>query len=276
MAKQPSKSTPKPKSTTSSQIVDVVALERREVVVALIGETPMIFNRMAEKVKQGLLLPAGRLTAADKLARLKHDPLAEFRSSPYRLTSDKEATLLGIPAGAFKKAIAQAAVDIPGAARTQIGRLTRVLVSNENNLVPIYGLPYIKMDVTKQADINRTPDVRTRAAIKQWAAILRISFVHPNLNQKTIVNLLNAAGLIVGVGDWRQEKGSGDFGSWHVTDADDPKLREIMRVGARAAQIEAMATPMYFDTETQDLIEWYEAELERRRGKEQSESKSAA
>lgn len=255
------------------QTVDIVALDRREVAVAIIWETPLIFNRMSEKVRQGLLLPSGRKTDADKLANLKHDPVAEYRASPYRLKSDKEPTLLGIPAGAFKKAIGRAAVRMPGATMAEIGQMTRVITTNEENLVPVFGIPYLKMDVARSHDISRTPDVRTRACLKQWAAILRISFMHPNLNQKTIVNLLSAAGQIVGVGDWRQEKGSGEFGCWRLTDSDDADLRLILRDGGRIAQIDALETPVPYDSESADLLSWYTTELERRRGKEPEPAK---
>jgi hypothetical protein len=260
---------PKASNDKNNNVVEIPALGKNSVDIAIIYETPILFNRMAVKVQRGLLLPAGRkMNAAEKAANLKHDPVEEFRASPYRLKSDKEPTLFGIPAGAFKKAMAQAAIDIPGATRSMIGRLTRVVALNEENLIPIYGIPYLKMDVTRSADIARTPDVRTRAGLKRWAAVLNVTYTTPNLNQKTIVNLFSAAGEIVGVGDWRQEKGSGDFGLWRITDGNDPEFRQILEEGGRAAQQAALDNPVAYDVESADLLAWYQDELTRRRGTE--------
>jgi hypothetical protein len=259
---------PKTSKGPDSSVMEIQPLGKNSVDIAIIYESPLIFNRMAVKVQRGLLLPSGRKNAAERAASLKHDPIEEFRASPYRLKSDKEPTLVGIPAGAFKKAMAQAAIDIPGAAKAQIGRLTRVLALNDENLIPIYGIPYLKMDVTRSADIAHTPDVRTRACIKRWAAVLTVTYTTPNLTQKTIVNLCSGAGEIIGVGDWRQEKGSGDFGLWRITDGDDPEFRQILTEGGRAAQQAALDNPMPYDIESEDLLAWYQSELVRRRGTE--------
>ena len=72
-----------------------------------------------------------------------------------------------------------------------------------------------------------------------------------------MVNLLSAAGVIVGVGDWRQEKGSGNYGLFRVAQPDDKELLEIMRTGGRKAQFAALETPGFYDKESQDLIQWF-------------------
>ena len=259
MAKKPEKD-----ANTQSQTIDIVALERRELTVAVIGESPLILNKVSEKARRELLLPAPRKTAADKLARLKHQPLEEFRAAPYTLASDKEPTLLALPAGAFKKAIAQAAIDVPGAFKAQIGRLIWI-EGVESELVGIFGVPMLVMNIVRSADMNRTPDVRTRVILKSWAALLRINYVSPNLTQKAIVNLLAAAGLIVGVGDWRQEKGAGSHGRFRLTDTDNPDFLLILRHGGREAQRKAMEDPQAYDRETEELLSWFDTELTRRR-----------
>ena len=84
------------------------------------------------------------------------------------------------------------------------------------------------MSITRSADKNRTPDVRTRAILPEWACKLRIAYTKPILREQAIFNLLAAAGLQSGVGDWRQEKGSGSYGAFKLVNADDPDfLRNI-------------------------------------------------
>lgn len=43
-----------------------------------------------------------------------------------------------------------------------------------------------------------------------------------------------------GVGDWRQEKGSGNYGCYKLTTADDPEFLEVIANGGRQAQKDAL------------------------------------
>jgi len=174
----------------------------------VLGESPLIINRLSEKTKRELLLPKGRKNASEKASTLKHDPLSEFRASAHTISDEKSPTLLGIPATAFKGAIRSAALDMPGASKSQIGRLTYV----EGELLGVYGVPQLHMTPTRSADAKKTPDIRTRCIVPQWCASIQVRYVVPMLRQQSVVNLIAAAGLYIGVGDWRPEKGSGNFG----------------------------------------------------------------
>lgn len=229
--------------------------------VAIRGTRPLILNRLSEKARRELLFPGGRKTAADRAANLKHDPLAEYRSSPYTLTDDASPTLLAIPASAFKGAMMTAALDLPGAAKSKIGRLLWV----EGDLLPIYGVPRIFLSITRSADMNRTPDVRTRAIVPAWAAEIDVTFTAPLLNEVSVVNLLAAAGQISGVGDWRPEKGKGTFGQFMLTSAaEDAEHQRIIAGGGRAAQVAAMESPLPYDAESEELLGWFDDEVARR------------
>ena len=94
-----------------------------------------------------------------------------------------------------------AALDLPGARKAQIGRLVQVKEGTYRDLIPIYGEPQLLMSVTRSADMNRTPDIRSRCIIPNWAAQITISFVLPTLRETAVVNLLAAAGITAGVGD---------------------------------------------------------------------------
>ncbi len=226
----------------------------------LLGITPMIQNRLPEKARMELLMPKGKKTAAEKASSLKHDPIAEFRASPTTIADDDAPTLIGVPASAVKKAIAAAALDIPGAKKSQIGRLTYV----RGDVVPVYGLPQVMSAVVRSADMNRTPDVRTRCVLPKWCAMVTIEHPSAIISSQSLANLLVAAGRFIGIGDWRSEKGAGNYGSFVIANADDAAVKAIMKSGGRKAQIAAMANPDYYNDETKELLSWFTGELKSR------------
>lgn len=229
------------------------------------GTSPLLFNRMQEKAKRDLLLPKGRKTAADKAQSLKHDPVDEFRGSPYRRPADVVGpTRLLMPTTAFKGAMSTAALETPGAKKTQIGRLVWI----EGMYVDLYGVPALHMAVVRSADINKTPDIRTRAIVDEWACSITVRYTQPTLNRTSIATLLAAAGIICGVGDGRQEKGKLSFGQFMLCNSDDEDFVRIVANGGREAQDEALAIAAPYDADAQELLVWYEEEIQRRGKKE--------
>lgn len=240
---------PQPKKTEEISIVEI---QKGRVDLCVLGASPLILNRMSEKAARELLMPRKK-TAADKASNLKHDPIAEFRASFYRAIGDKAETRLMMPATAFKGALRSVAVDIPGAAKAQIGRLTYI----EGDYVNIYGAPRLFMSITRSADMNKTPDVRTRAIVPAWAARISITYIKPLLKEVAVVNLMAAAGVMRGVGDWRPEKGSGNYGQFTIVSPDDETFGALVKAGGRAAQDAAIAAPECYDAETADLLSWF-------------------
>lgn len=244
-----------PKNTNHE--LQIMRITQDRMMVAILGRTPLILNKLSNKVRMELLMPAGKKNAAAKASTLKHNPHEEFRNSAHTLPGGP--TLLALPATAFKGAMRTAALDIPGATKSAIGRL--VYVAGE--YVPIYGVPQLHMTITRSADIKRTPDVRTRCIIPNWAAYITVEFTTPLIKGPSILNLLAAAGLSCGVGDWRVEKGSGSFGTFSPV-GHDAAFDEIIKLGGREAQVAAMASPEAYDSETQELLSWFDVEVDRR------------
>jgi len=243
------------------ETLEITPVSKGTVKLGILGESPLILNRLSEKARHELLLPAGRRSSpAARAATLKHEPLREFRDSPYMVAESDSPTLLSLPATAFKGAMRTAALDLPGVNKTQVGRLVYV----EGEYVPIYGLPQVLLSITRSADIKHTPDVRTRCIIAKWAAFVEVSFVEPLITLRSVANLLAAGGVTAGVGDWRVEKGSGSFGRYTVTGAENPEFLDIISGGGRSAQEAAMADPTPYDRETADLLTWFDIELKGR------------
>lgn len=229
------------------------------IALALIGSSPLILNRMSEKAKRELLYPKGRKTTADKQASLKHLPLDEYRASMYVLPEGGDA-LLGVMASAVKGAMMTAALDLPGTRKAQIGRLVHV----RGDYAPVYGVPKLFMSVTRSAGMNQTPDIRTRAIVPRWAALVEITYVMPMLTPTAIANLLTAGGVTAGIGDWRPEKGKGAYGQFVVSDANDPTFIAIREGGGREAQQAAVDAPETYDEDSRQLLAWYTTEVLRR------------
>lgn len=255
----------KKKQDKETEVGDIkVSHERVRVYVVSRPTSPgMLCNRVAEKAMRELLMPSTK-TKADKQQKLKHDPIAEFRSAAYTDLNPKAETLILQRAVAFKAALCSVNSDIEnsGTSRAQLQRC--VFVPGE--FVGIYGIPYVHMTITRTAGMQRTPDIRTRAVLREWAACFDLEYTAPVLTGGKVLQLLAAAGLMRGVGDYRPEKG-GPFGAFEIVDATDERYQRIVKTGGRKAQVEAMEAALPADDDTRDLLEWFKTEV-RSRGRE--------
>lgn len=240
------------------QEVEIVEIQQDRIEFCVLGRSPLLLLKMSQKALHELLLPRGRKSAADKANSLKHEPYREFRDAPYQVPDGP--TLIAMPSVAFKKALAAVAVDIPGAAKAQISRLCHC----EGQWTHIYGVPRMHMSVVRSADMNRTPDVRTRCVIPEWAAHVVMTYTRPLLTHTTIARLFAAAGVVNGVGEWRPQKGSGTYGQFDLVDPSDKRFKELIKKGGRDVQVKAMDNPLPFDDETAELYSWYTDEIHRR------------
>jgi hypothetical protein len=83
-----------------------------------------------------------------------------------------------------------------------------------------------------------------------------------------MAHLVGAAGKIVGVGDWRGQKG-GPYGAFKVVGDNDAAFKRIVKEQGREAQLRALETPQFFDEDTRELLTWFEEEVGRREMTEQ-------
>lgn len=246
---------------TQDTTMEIHALKQGRIKLRMIGQTPMYFNSMGAKAWRDLLVGGGKKTAAQK-KDIKHNPEQEFRDSIYKKSTGD--TYLCFPAAGVKGAMSTAALETAGITKSSVQRLIFLPESH----IQIWGKPYMKMDIVRSADMNKTPDVRTRAFLPNWCAEVEIRFVTPTLSTHSIVSLLSNAGTIVGIGDFRQEKGRGGYGTFSVSGAEnmgDMKAiwDEITQEG-RDIQEAAMNEPECFDDQTAELMEFMQEERLRR------------
>lgn len=250
------------KAAPTVQEVSILEVEKGRIEVCVLGTTPLLLHRMSEKSGRELLMPSGRLNAAEKTARLKHNPLEEYRAAAYTIKGDEAPTRLAMPSGAFKSAMCSAAVDIPGAAKAQFGRLTTV-EAQYGEYVSIFGVPKLHIGIVRLSDMNRTPDIRSRPIIPVWACRLSITYVRPILREQTVVRLLAAAGIMRGIGESRPERG-GANGQFELVGEDDARWQAIVKTGGREAQDAALHEPECFDEEAATMYAWFLEEVVRR------------
>jgi hypothetical protein len=248
------------KAAERSEEISIMELRTGAMHFNILGTSPLICNRMSQKAWFELLAQRKK-TTADRAGTVKHDPIQEFRDSAYMLDATKfPDTAIGVMAGGFKKGMGVAALTIPGAKKAEIGRLVGI----PEEFAGIYGVPRLLMSVVRSKDMNKTPDIRTRAIVPEWACRLCVTWVKPALNEQGIANLLAAAGLLSGVGDWRQEKGSGSFGAYKLVEEDDADFVRITTEQGRDAQFDAFATPEPHNEETSEMLAWFDVEMKRR------------
>lgn len=245
------------KATGVLEAIEVEPLRVGSMQVWIKGITPLICNRLAAKARRELLAPKGRKSKAEREQSLKHNPIAEYRDS-MSVRAGVGPTRIVFPAPAIKGSMATAALETKGTNKTQIGRLVWV----QNYSADVYGVPEMFMAVVRSADMNKTPDIRTRAILREWCIPATIQFVKPQMNEKAIMQLLSNGGIIIGIGDFRQEKGKGNFGQYQVvTEAD---CKDIIKNGGLKQQDEAIKKPNCFDSETEELFGWFNEEMKSR------------
>tara|TARA_R110000868_G_scaffold348170_1_gene609126 strand:+ start:75 stop:806 length:732 start_codon:yes stop_codon:yes gene_type:complete len=241
--------------------MEIHALKQGRIKLRMIGQTPLYFNSMGAKAWRDLLVGGGKKTAAEK-KNIKHNPEQEFRDSVYKKSTGD--TYLCFPAAGVKGAMATAALETEGIKKTSVQRLIFLPESQ----IQVWGKPYLKMDIVRSADMNKTPDVRTRAYLPNWCAEVDIKFVTPTLSAFSIVSLLQNAGTIVGIGDFRQEKGRGSYGTFSVASSEEmgeqEEIWDDITQEAREVQELAMEYPECADDQTRELMQFIQEERLRR------------
>ena len=166
-------------------------------VILLKGNTPLLCNRR-------------RLD--DKIGPKKvKDENREFLACLYPMENDQ----YGFPASGFKKCFVEASKGRKWFADSQInGKRIMGGLTIMSEIILIEGSPTPREDYVV---INRKDTIRRiRAEFKEWKCAVPIMFIANLLNINQIVNVISIAGMAIGIGDWRPQKG-GSFGTFEIT-----------------------------------------------------------
>jgi hypothetical protein len=195
-------------SEVPAQVV-IRQIEAQTMIVPIIGLSPLITHRFSEKAKR-IMLETMQGKSAPKEAK---DPAAEYEAAFYRF-ADGGA---GMPSIAFKaatvggcrfygKAVTMTAVKQFIFTRGEVGL-------DGQQLARIDGEPRMREDVVRVG--RGGADLRYRPEFPEWRTELRVTFVTGSIDRDSVLSLIDAGGMGVGVGEWRPEK-DGDFGTYRV------------------------------------------------------------
>lgn len=197
-----------PAAPSEAQI-EIDRIEAETISVPILGTSPLIINRFTEKAKRKMLDGMqGR-----KAPKVNKDPDADYEAAFYRLKDNG----YGFPVTAFKLATVGAARFYPKNSVTMTALKQTMFFRGEVGtdglgLARISGEPHMREDVVR---VGRGTDLRYRPEFSEWSTTLEVTYVTSALTRGSVLSLIDAGGMGVGVGEWRPER-SGDFGTYRV------------------------------------------------------------
>lgn len=197
--------------------ININRIEATRIRVPIIGTSPLIVHRFSEKAKRQMLdNMQGR-----KSPKEAKDPIAEYEACFYRTKNDGH----GFPCTAFKLATVGAARFYASVKMTELRQF--MFFHGEPGvdglpLVEIEGVPEMREDVVTVG--RGGTDLRYRPQFLEWTTTLEVTYVTSALTRDSVLSLIDAGGLGVGVGEWRPEK-RGEFGTYTI---DDSRTVEVL------------------------------------------------
>lgn len=195
-----------------SDQVQISKIASETLLVPIIGTMPLIVSKFSEKAKRQML----DAQQGKKSPKVVRDPQAEYEAAFYRM---KDGTY-GFPVTAFKAATISAArfygKDVSMTSLRQLIFMRgEVSDLDPQALVRVIGEPKMREDIVRLAGPSRSADLRYRPEFPDWSTTLEVTYVRSSLSRDSVLSLIDAGGLGVGVGEWRPEK-KGEFGTYQI------------------------------------------------------------
>lgn len=191
-----------------AEVVEISKIGAETLRIPIIGTTPLIVHRFSEKAKRQMLdNMQGR-----KSPKIAKDPEAEYEAAFYRL---KDGTF-GFPVIAFKAATVGGARfynQITMTALKQYVFFRGEPGQDGQSLARITGEAHMREDVVTVGRNGK--DLRYRPEFAEWSTAVDVTYVTSALTRSSLLSLVDAGGMGIGVGEWRPEK-DGDFGTYRV------------------------------------------------------------
>lgn len=216
----------------TTEIMEIKPIDMKIVEVTIVGDTPLIMHAWSEKAKR-MMLEAQQGKSKGKKKEAKN-PVEDFIQSLYWISgkpelsdnaSEEECEIafenaikngasFGFPASAIKKAAIDAAFRMGWSKDKASLKGVFFIESDYNDLVLIKSdKPIMREDMVR---IVGTADLRYRGELRNWSATFRIKYnASGKYSLENIINIINAGGIVCGIGEWRPEK-DGQFGTYHI------------------------------------------------------------
>lgn len=203
-------------TVTQEAAIQIDRIAAETIRVPIVGTAPLIVHNFSEKSKRQML----EAQQGKKKLKVARDPRAEYEAAFYRI-ADPDGTLkYGFPVTAFKSATTGAArfydKSVSMTSLRQFMFMRGVLTdADPQQLVEIIGEPRMREDIVRLGGPSRSADLRYRPEFPTWRASLEVTFVTSSISRQSVLSLIDAGGLGIGVGEWRPEK-RGEFGTYAV------------------------------------------------------------
>lgn len=172
------------------------------------GTSPLISHKFSDRAQDAMLAKQMK-TAQKATGKEAKNPERDFKESLYVLKDGR----YGFPLSGFKNAAVDACTFMDGMKKT-VMRGAFHLIDEHDGLVVIKGTPRMRKDNVRVG--MGTADIRYRAEFPTgWESEILIKFNENATSIPQLVQLFNAAGFGVGVGDWRPQK-DGSYGMFEV------------------------------------------------------------
>ena len=208
-----------------AEVIEIKAINVKVVKIKIVGDTPLIVHAWDEKAKRMMLEKQMKTTKTK--AKETRDPYDDFINSMYWLTEKPESTV-----EAFEKAVKKGAKwGFPVGSIKMAGNSAAYRLGWVNNQMQLRGSYFLRAEYGDMAEIKGcvpeiredtvrvgmgSADLRYRGEFKDWYMDLELEYnADGNLTLEQIINVINAGGYAVGIGEWRPEK-DGRFGQFHV------------------------------------------------------------
>lgn len=209
----------------ASNVVEMKQMRLERIEIPIIGTSALVMHAWSHKAKELMLAKQMKRATTGKEAK---DPQRDFEDSIYVDSTGRPA----FPTIAFKAAAVDAAVAMDFR-KTNLRQAFHI----DGEMVPVVGC-----DPEPREDMVRvgmgTADIRYRAQFKTWGTLLPVTINLSMLSVEQLVNLFDAAGFGIGIGEWRPQK-DGQFGRFKVaSDAEAKQIGEWIKArnkGAKAA-----------------------------------------
>ncbi len=192
-----------------AQIAEIQKLDIQRCKIKIEGISNLISHRWDEKAKK-MMLDKQMKKTVKKEAK---NPVEQYEAATYYTDDGK----IGFPADGFKQSMVRGgkALDlIMTDLRTGFFVHGVYCTRDDRELVVITGERSMREDMVR---LNGTvSDIRYRPQMCNWKAELEISYNAGVVSFDHLVNMLNAAGFGVGVGEWRPPC-DGSFGRFKVS-----------------------------------------------------------
>ena len=216
--------------------IEIPEIKKERMVVWLSGDTRLVTNKFSNKALYQMLCAQKGI----KLARENREPAKDFGRSLHHLAAGKNGQpRFGFPVTGIKEAMATAGSRFFKLDKVAVYGLV-YLVGEQSipdqvndpdfpehdvrfspiDCAEVLAEPVMRTDMVRNSGIGRTADLRFRGSFEvtddfSWKVKLLIVYQPTRISPVTIVNLLEHAGQMVGIGEYRVEKG-GEWGRFHV------------------------------------------------------------